>query len=190
MAKRKKKRFIVILILLALALTSCFIFIPDFAKKKIYPLNYEKVVEKYAEKYDIDKYIIMAFIKTESGFDSNATSKVGARGLMQIMPDAYDWLKTKLKDKRNHSYDDMYDAELNIEYGTYYVSYLYNKYGSLELAAAAYHAGITRLESWLKDSNYSNDGKSLDKIPSKSTAHYVDKITSCYNSYKNLYSNE
>ena len=53
--------------------------------KKIYPVKYQTLVEQYAEEYSLDKYLVYAVIKVESGFDENAVSRVGARGLMQMM---------------------------------------------------------------------------------------------------------
>ena len=55
---------------------------------------------------------------------------------------------------------------------------------------AAYHAGINRVDGWLKNPEYSKDGKTLDKIPSRATAHYVNKVTKAVNIYGNLYKEE
>ncbi len=162
----------------------------DFCEKALYPIKYNEYVELYSAKYGMDKYFIYSVIKTESNFNENAESNVGARGLMQIMSDTFDWIKYRMSDGRNISYDDMYKAEYNIEYGTYMLKLLTDEYGDYETALAAYHAGRTTVNNWLSDKEYSSDGKTLKKIPSKSTAHYVEKVMKAYKSYTNIYNQE
>lgn len=155
-----------------------------------HPMKYSEYVEKYAEEYDIDKYVIYAFIKTESGFDPKAESDVGARGLMQLMETSFDWVKFRLGDSDDITYDDMYDPETNIRYGAYLVSYLIRHFGCMETAAAAYFSGIGTVDGWVSDPKISADGVHLDTIPGKGAAHYVDKINNAFNVYCELYANE
>lgn len=159
----------------------------DYYKKVCYPTKYSEFVVKYSELNNMDPHFIYAVIKTESKFNPEAVSDVGARGLMQLMPDAYDWIKYRMKDERIVSYDDMFNPEYNIEYGTYMLKLLTDEYGDTPTAVAAYHAGRGTVNKWLKDSQYSKDGKKLDSIPSETTSHYVKKVMNAYNSYKNLY---
>jgi len=163
--------------------------IDNLSRKYIYPVKYEEYVDKYAEEYNIDKFFIYAIIKTESNFIEDATSGAGARGLMQLMEDAFDWVKYRMADERDISFDKMYQAEYNIQYGTYLIMLLYEEYGDERTALAAYHAGRTTVNSWLKDERYSKDGKILLVIPSNTTEHYVDKVMKAYSSYNNLYNN-
>ncbi len=177
--------------LFALLLAACFIYIvlniDDISKKYFYPVNYEEYVEKYSDRENMDKYLIYAIIKTESGFDKDAESEAGARGLMQIMDDAFEWVKFRMGDKREITYEDMYNAEHNIEYGIYLIRILYNEYGDEATALAAYHTGRGNVNSWLEDERYSSDGKTLAEIPSGTTEHYVNKVMSAYRGYTNLY---
>lgn len=186
MHKTRKIVVLVIVILIIVAVILYFV-LPKAEKEIFYKTEYSEFVEKYSEKYNIDKYLIFAVIRTESNFDKKATSDVGARGLMQIMPDAFDWVKFRLKDERETVFDDMYDPELNIEYCSYLLSYLIERFESEETAIAAYHAGIAQVDDWLQNKDISSDGKNIDNNPSKATAHYVDKVMSAYKSYKNLY---
>ena len=149
-----------------------------------YPTKYEEYVLKYSEEYDFDPRFVFAIIHTESHFDPNATSEVGARGLMQLMEDAYNWVKFRLDDTREHTYDDMYDPELNIQYGTYMLKYLYDKYDSCELTAAAYHSGIGAVDGWISDGTVNPENFELDDIPSEVTANYIYKVTKSYKKYK------
>lgn len=177
--------------ILLLLLAACIIYVVlnagELSKRYIYPVYFEEYVEKYSERNNIDKYFIYAVIKTESNFNENAESEVGARGLMQIMEEAFDWVKYRMKDGRDLTYDDMFKAEYNIEYGTYLIKLLYDEYKDEETALAAYHSGRGNVNGWLKDEQNSGDGKTLNEIPSKVTAHYVDKVMTAYNGYNNLY---
>ena len=57
-----------------------------------YPTDYEQYVVKYSSEYNCDPVLVFSVIKVESGFDPDAVSEVGARGLMQLMEDAFDWI--------------------------------------------------------------------------------------------------
>ena len=185
---KKLGSFLLIILIGAFIL---FIFnIESLSKKYIYPIHYGSYVEKASYETNIDKYLIYAVIKTESNFNENAESDVGARGLMQIMEDAFDWVKFRMNDERNIDYDDMYTAEYNIEYGSYLIMLLYEEYGDERTALAAYHSGRGSVNGWLKEAEYSSDGKTLDKIPSSTTDHYVNKVMTAYEGYTNLYTDD
>lgn len=154
-----------------------------------HPKHYSEFVTQYATEYEMDEDLIYAVIKTESDFDCNAVSNVGARGLMQIMEETFDWIKFRLGDEET-VYDDMFDPEMNIRYGAYLMDYLLEKFGDKDTAVAAYHSGAGSVSSWLEDSENSADGKRLDNIPSSTAAHYVNKINNALSNYKELYNNE
>ncbi|MBQ5333882.1 MAG: lytic transglycosylase domain-containing protein [Oscillospiraceae bacterium] len=182
--KRRNPLFpFVIIILLGVGIYM----LPDLCRNYIYPEKYSEYVEKYSAKYGMDSHFIYAVIKTESNFDPKAESDVGARGLMQLMEDAYDWVGYRMEDGREISYDHMFVPEYNIEYGTYLLMLLYNEYGDYETALAAYHSGRGNVNKWLEDSSLSADGKTLDDIPSSATKHYVNKVMNAYSAYNNLY---
>lgn len=159
------------------------------SKKYVYPVEYSDLVETASFETGIDKYLIYAVIRTESNFNAEAESEVGARGLMQLMEDAFDWVKFRMEDDRSVTYDDMYDPGYNIEYGSFLLKLLYEEYGDERTALAAYHSGRGSVNGWLEDKNYSSDGKTLDKIPSDTTQHYVKKVMTAYEGYTNLYDN-
>ena len=155
-----------------------------------HPLSYSEYVEKYSEEYGIDKYVIYAVIKTESGFDPNAVSDTGARGLMQIMEPTFDWINYRLGDGETVVYDDMFDPGTNIRYGAYLMDYLTDYFGCVDTAAAAYFSGIGQVSEWVGSEEFSKDGIHLDTIPSKSAAHYVNKINNALTAYYELYAGE
>ena len=185
--RKSKKKFGAVLVFLVI-LAAVAMLLPYVCREYIYPQKYSGYVEDYAERYNFDKNMVYAVIKTESGFNPEATSDVGARGLMQLMNDAFDWVKYRMNDERDITYDDMYEPMYNIEYGTFMLSILYSEYGDYETALAAYHSGRGTVNGWLKDSEYSSDGKKLDNIPSGKTAHYVNKVMNNYRIYTELYS--
>ena len=152
-----------------------------------YPTDYEEYVIKYSNEYDCDPVLVFSVIKVESGFDPNAVSEVGARGLMQLMEDAFEWIKFRLDDDRGYTFDDIFKPELNIQYGTYYLSYLLDKYdGSIELTAAAYHCGMGMVDSWIENGTIDPEHFRISDIPDENdqTANYVDKIMNAYEHYK------
>ena len=191
--RRKRSRgkpvvtgLIVVLVIALIAAVGLY-FAYDRYLRSSHPIKYENYVERYARDNHIDKYLVYAVIKTESGFKPKAASNVGARGLMQIMEDTFDWIKFRMDDD-DAVYSDMYDPQTNIKYGCFLLGFLYEEFGNVETAMAAYHAGRGQVNEWLADSSISADGVHLDTIPISDTAHYVDKITKAIDVYKKLYS--
>ena len=156
--------------------------------KHRYPQKYTEYIEKYSEEYSVPVNLLYATVKVESGFNENAKSSVGAIGLTQIMPDTLMWLQTKTGEKYTEA--DLANPEISIKYCALFYSILLEKFDDTETAIAAYHAGINRVDGWLKEPEYSSDGVTLDKIPSRATAHYVSKVTKAVNVYGNLYKEE
>ncbi len=195
MRKNKKKRtsdfgvFLVLLTVIALciALMICF---KVFEKVEVrveeyqYPLTYSDIAEKYAQEYDVPLSVVLAMIKVESNFLPEALSHAGACGLMQLMPDTFKWLVEKTGEKVTD--EDIYDPEINIKYGTYYVSILYDKLNNWDHVYAAYNAGLTNVNKWLSDDRYSKDGI-LTEIPFEETANHVIKIQEAREKYIELY---
>lgn len=156
-------------------------------KKARFPIKYEETVTKYSQAYEIDPFMVYSIIKVESSFDEMAESNKGARGLMQITPTTGKWIAEKLKIKEFNS-DDLFTPEINIMMGTWYFSYLTEKFdNNIDLAIAAYNAGPGSVQNWLKDKEISKNGEELNHIPYKETANYVNKFNIAYEQYKELY---
>ena len=184
--KRRALPVVIVCVILAAALAVLGYFVYDRVERYTHPIKYEELVEKYSRQNGLDKYLVYAVIKTESGFDPGAVSNVGARGLMQIMEDTFDWVKFKLGDEDTR-YLEMYDPDTNIRYGCWLLGYLYKEFGNVEAAMAAYHAGRGQVNEWLSDERYSSDGVHLDEIPISDTANYVQKIVRARDTYIKLY---
>lgn len=165
-------------------------FLADFAitcfEKRAYPREYAEYVEVYAEQYGVPESLVYAVIHTESGFDSGAVSPVGAVGLMQMMPDTFEWLTDEILFDHLES-GMLYDPETNIKYGTYLLSRFYDRYGDWELALAAYNGGVGNVDEWLEDPEYADGEGGLKKIPFKETRSYVKKVTDARETYERLY---
>lgn len=155
-------------------------------EKASYPKKYSKFVEKYADEYGLEESLVYAVIRTESGFDPEAQSDAGACGIMQMMPSSFEWLQEKRGTTGEYTTEDLFNPEVCIDYGCYLLKYFYDYYGDERCAVAAYNAGFV-VGEWLSDSNYSKDGKTLDKIPYPETSSYVDKVESAKEMYIKLY---
>lgn len=193
MAKTKKKRPLflrLVLVLLALAVAGTVLLsaFRDKIEQWEYPLHYQEYVEYYAGKYGIDPMILYAFIRTESNFDPHVDSNADARGLMQITEVTFDWIKTKIAPTEDLTFDDLYDPETNIRFGTYFVCYCLKKYDNhLATAAAAYHNGLGAVDALLTETQYSTDGVTLEHYPYPQMRQYVKKITESYQRYSEIY---
>ena len=157
----------------------------------VYPQKYRSLVEAASEKYGVDKYLIYGVIKTESNFDPDAESPVGALGLMQIMPVSFEWLQQMYGDEHEKysSFEDMRNPEANIDFGTHMLKILIDMYGNEETAVCAYNGGIGNVNQWLEDENYSSDGKTLDVVPYEETSNYRERVIGSRDIYRELYSN-
>lgn len=149
----------------------------------VYPIEYKQEVLKESEENGLDWALVFAVIKVESNFNPNALSKKGAVGLMQLKPSTADYV-AKLKGQEQV---DLYNPKVNIEYGCYYLKYLIEKFKNINTAVCAYNAGEGKVSSWLRNSEYSKDGKTLDTIPFPETKEYLDRIEKTFNKYKKLY---
>ena len=148
----------------------------------------DRAAEYYADKYGLEYAQVYAIIKTESGFKPNALSGVGARGLMQITEETFEWIKTKIAPSEPVTFDDLYDPEVNIRFGTYYLYYCMDRYaGDFATASAAYHSGQGLVDQLLEDTRYSADGVTLHTFPYEQMNLYVHKVQRNYAKYQELY---
>ena len=104
---------------------------------------------------------------------------------MQIMPETFLWLQEKRGEHLPE--ESIFEAETAIDYGCYFYGMLMNQFGDEATAVAAYHAGASRVEDWLENPEYSDDGKTLKDIPYPSTKKYVERVMKTKNIYHNLY---
>ena len=162
-------------------------FLSNNILEAMYPVKYYNYIEKYSTMYNLDKYLVISLIKAESNFEANANSSKDARGLMQIIPSTGEWIAEQMN-LVEFSLDKLYDPEQNIFMGCWYLNNLRNEFNNdYVLLLSAYNAGRGNVNKWLKNKEYSKDGKKLDYIPFKETELYLKKIKFNYNVYKFLY---
>ena len=150
-------------------------------------VTWQDTIEKYAAYYNLEPAFVTAVIRNESSFRTDAVSSVGARGLMQMMPDTAEWVAGKLRDP--YDFDKLFDAETSIRYGCWYLNYLSELFqGDPVLVCAAYHAGQGEVWGWLGDPTISPDGVTvpLDNIPIRNTRTYAGRVTQAYGIYQTL----
>ena len=191
--KKKKKKMkmwkkILITIITVLIICKALFLGAVYYGGKNYPINYIEEIQKYSNEYGVDPRVVLAIMRVESNFKSDATSKVNAKGLMQVLPDTAKHVAKLLNVNVNSV--DLNDPETNVKFGTYYLKYLMQNFSNMDTVYAAYNGGIGNVNTWLKDSKYSNDGVSLYNIPSSETKNYVNKVNKALKAYEILYGKE
>ncbi len=155
----------------------------DVIQELTLPLRHEDIIRQQAGEKEVDAALIAAVIYAESKFDDR-TSSAGARGLMQITPEA-------AEDIERHSggttfeLGDLADPEINIRYGTYLLRELLDRYsGDVVAALAAYNAGPANADRW------GGSELTVDGIPFPETRAYVEDVLDKQRAYRDKYARE
>lgn len=181
-------RLMTLLLILIIIGTLAFSFGEKKVYTSLYPLRYEEYVNYYAGKYGMDPALLYAFIKTESGFDPEAISSVGARGLTQMTEETFDWVKGRIAKDESLRFEDLSDPETSIRFGSYYIYRCLERYHwDIATTAAAYHSGWTTVDKLLAQQEYSSDGETLTVFPYENMNYYVYKIQAAHGHYLELY---
>jgi soluble lytic murein transglycosylase len=150
---------------------------PGWYERLRYPLSYELIVKGHAKNYDLDPALLAAVIYRESKFDARARSSSGAVALMQLLPETAKGIAVHTGGTQ-FEVADLYDPEINVRYGAFYLRRLLTKYGDTRLALAAYNAGQANVDSWIAA------GKGID-FPE--TREYVDSVLDLRGIYRHAY---
>ncbi len=157
-----------------------------------YPIMYKDYILSSASEFNLSPSLIAAVIMNESSFRPEVESGVGARGLMQLMPDTAEWIAHKLK-VDHYSFESMRKPETNIRFGSWYLNYLGSLFNNDPLCViCAYHAGQGEINGWLANPLYSHDGRTLeyDRLPEGPTKLYAGRVIRDYGIYKAKYFTE
>lgn len=147
------------------------------------PLKHEDVIRQQAHEKDVDAALIAAVIYSESKF-SDRTSSAGARGLMQITPEAANEIERR-SGGTTFRLKDLSDPEINIRYGTYLLRELLDRYdGDVVAALAAYNAGPGNVDKW------GGSDLSVEGIPFPETRAYVEEVLDKQSAYRDKYPRE
>jgi soluble lytic murein transglycosylase len=104
-------------------------------------------VRVHAREHHLDPALLAAVIYQESKFRTSAKSSSGAIGLMQLTPSTARGIAIRTHGSAFRT-SDLYDPDINIRYGTWYLDNLFKKYGSERLVLAAYNAGQGNVDEW------------------------------------------
>jgi soluble lytic murein transglycosylase len=153
------------------------------------PLQHEDIIRQQAKAKHLDPALIAAVIFAESKFRPR-TSSAGAEGLMQITPETASFIAHR-SGGTGFRTSDLSDAQINIQYGTYYLRYLLERYGgNVALALAAYNAGEGNVDRWLVKASKQAKQFTVDDIPFPETRAYVERVQSARQDYRDNYADE
>ena len=150
---------------------------PAWFERIRYPLHYEQIVRGHARNYNLDPALLAAVIYQESKFRADAKSSSGAIGLMQLRPQTAKGIAIRTGGT-HFRVSDLYNPEINVRYGSWYLRHLLDKYGDERDALAAYNAGQRNVDEWRAE------GKDI-QFPE--TRAYVDRVEHLKGVYERAY---
>ena len=153
---------------------------PGWWERLWYPMRYEQIVRGHAHHYDLDPALLAAVIYQESKFRAHARSKSGAIGLMQLLPATAEGIAVHTGGTR-FQLSDLYDPEINVRYGAWYLHHLMQKYGDERTALAAYNAGQDNVDRWRRQGV---------GIQFPETRAYVARVEELKGTYRRAYGSE
>ena len=154
-----------------------------------YPLGWREALTSAAGRASLDPFLVAAVVREESSFYPGARSRVGARGLMQLMPDT----GRAVAQARQIPFPgaDVLDQPVtNIELGTTFLAGLMREFGDARLAAAAYNAGPTRVREWWAGRRTDDLEVWVDQIPYNETRAFVKRVMLSWEEYRRVYGNK
>jgi soluble lytic murein transglycosylase len=159
--------------------------IPNEAWRAAFPLPYESRVRSEAARNQVDPMLVAGLVRQESAFESNALSRVGAVGLMQVMPATA--LKVARELKVRYARARLTDPGYNLQLGSRYLANLIQGFGTPEAALAAYNAGEDRVAQWTAGQNYLEAAEFVESIPFTETREYVQIVIRNAEVYRQVY---
>ncbi|HBK68840.1 MAG TPA: lytic transglycosylase, partial [Firmicutes bacterium] len=172
-----RKTHLTVFFLLLLMVGGVFVHKP--LGRLIFPFPFRDTIEMKAEFSGVDPQLIAALIYVESKFNPEAESRRGARGLMQVMPETALWVSEQKG--LSLQADELYDPEVNLKIGIWYLAYLFREFnGDRVLVLAAYNAGWAKVKEWLASGAWQGKVNDLHRIPYQETRRYVAKIMRTY----------
>jgi soluble lytic murein transglycosylase len=192
MSKKQKTTLIVLTIVAVFLILA--ILAGIFAVRSRFRLKYPELIRKYSAEYGLDPTYVAGVIYTESKFRERAVSRVGARGLMQIMPktgaEIAQALGERLDPEDPEDLERLFDPETSIRYGCYYLRQQLDRFDqNAAVTLAAYNAGPEKATKWLKEYGLDDDGR-IKYIPYPETSNYVTRVFGAQKIYAFLYTKE
>jgi len=172
--------FVVIGVVVATTVMVVDVASPPWYERIRYPLRYSEFVRVHARRHSIDPALLAAVIYQESKFRPAAKSSSGAIGLMQLRPQTARGIAIRTHGNAFRT-SDLYDPEINIRYGAWYLDNLFRKYGSERLVLAAYNAGQGNVDRWRRN------GQTIQYAETKA---YVSRVEDLQHIYRDAWRSE
>jgi soluble lytic murein transglycosylase len=152
-----------------------------------YPYQYRQTIEANAAIYGVDPLLVAAVIRVESKFNPDAVSRMGALGLMQIMPTTAEWIASQIG-FTDFQEEMLLDPEINIRLGTWYLANLAKEFdGRTDVVIAAYNGGRGQVNRWLEEGIWDGKYNNRANIPFPETRNFLFKVRTAYRQYQKLY---
>ncbi|HEY2326637.1 MAG TPA: lytic transglycosylase domain-containing protein [Gaiellaceae bacterium] len=153
---------------------------PPWYERIRYPLHYSQYVRVHAREHKLDPALVAAVIYQESKFNTSAKSTSGAIGLMQLTPSTARGIAIRTHGSAFQT-SDLYDADINIRYGAWYLADLFQKYRTERLVLAAYNAGQGNVDRWRAKG---------EPIQFPETVAYVARVEHLQSVYRNAWAKQ
>jgi soluble lytic murein transglycosylase len=141
-----------------------------------FPVAYEAEIRAAARKHGLDPALVLALIRSESAWATDARSGADSHGLMQLLPGSAKQIAQREK-LRYRGVADLYDPKLNVVLGTHHLADDLARYGGkVWLAAAAYNAGATPVRRWSQARGTLPADLFVETIPYRETREYVARV--------------
>jgi soluble lytic murein transglycosylase len=160
--------------------------VPREAWEIMFPLIAWSTIKQEAKRYGLDPYMAAGLIRQESVFNPMAISRVGARGLMQVMPATGQQISRK-QGGGAITAADLYNPAINVKLGMNYLAQMLGQFGRIEYAAAAYNAGPGRARAWLAERGSLDIEEWIETIPFTETRGYVQGVLRYAANYRRFY---
>jgi soluble lytic murein transglycosylase len=177
-----KKLFVLVVLGALIAITVAVVDVtsPPWYERIRYPLRYSEFVRVHAKRHNLDPALLAAVIYQESKFQPGAKSSSGAIGLMQLTPETARGIAIRTHGSAFHTRD-LYNPEINIRYGAWYLDNLFRKYGTERLVLAAYNAGQGNVDKWQANGQ---------QIQFSETKAYVSRVEDLKRIYRTAWRSE
>ncbi len=152
-----------------------------------YPLPYRASLEKYADDVAIDPFVVAGLIRQESEFDPGAISRANARGLTQVLPSTGREMSRRLG-IRPFSISLLHQPDSSLRIGISYLKQMLNSFeNKWFLTLAAYNAGPSRANAWVKWGRFEEPAEFIETIPFEETRGYVQTVLRNADIYRRIW---
>ena len=153
-----------------------------------FPMGYQTIIQSFVPQH-VDPFLVAGLIREESLYSARVVSRVGAIGLMQLMPATAKRVAQQLNlSDSNYEPDQLYQPKHNIQLGTHYLGQLLDEYqGNLIYSVAAYNAGPQAVQRWMAKNGHRPPDEFVELIGYRETRGYVKRVVGSYRIYRTLF---